>query len=360
MRLRDGGERTIELAGLPAIPIAQAEELRLAEPMASDRWRLGFLLRTAAGDELRTEGLRLRDEKLWVDTPLTGLAQVPLSAASVVWFVPPATLPESARRDVEAAAAGRPGQDVLFIRKAGEWVKLEGVLKTLDDRRACFLWQEVERDIPLSLAAALVLAAAQGPAGPQDDWAAVTGRDGSRMVGVPRGWTSDSITIASPALGEVTAPLDSVAALDLLWGRTVFVSEMPPAAVTEAGWFGTVFPWRRDASVGGRPLTLGGRVFERGLGVHSRSSLAYRLDRKFSLLTGVIGLDDAAGGRGHVEFVVRGDGRELLRAAMGGADKARPVRLAVAGVERLELLVDFGEGEDAGDHADWADLRLVR
>ncbi len=358
--MRDGSEQTIEPAGLPAIPVAQVEELRLAEPMAADRWRLGFLVCTTAGDELRTEQLRLHEEKLQVDTPLTGPAQLPLGAVSAVWFVPPATLPESARRDVEAAAASRARQDTLFIRKAGEWVRLEGVVKSLDDRRVMFSWQETEREVPLALTAALVLAGAQPPVVAREELAAVIGRDGSRLAGALRGWSAESAVVASPSLGEVNVPMWSVAVVDALWGRSVWVSALEPAAVKETGWLGASFPWRRDASVSGKPLTMRGRVFGRGIGVHARSSLAYALDGKFSLMSGVIGLDDVGGGLGDVEFVVRGDGKELLRAAMKSSDAPRPLRVDVRGVARLELLADFGRNEDTGDHADWAELRLVR
>lgn len=360
VRLRDGVERAIEPAAFATLTVASIEELRLSDPPPPDRWRLGFLVQTAAGDSLRTERLRLRDDRLLVETPLTGLAELPLSAASLVWMKPPATIPETTRREIQQAAASRLRQDALFVRKASEWVRLDGVLQSLDEKRVTFRWQDGEREIPLALAGALVLAASQPPATPREKLAAVCGADGSRLVGELRALSPDSVTLAAPSLGAVTVPLDTVAVVDALWGRGVFVSELEPATVTEAGWFGTRFPWRRDASVSGRPLTLRGRVFERGLGVHSRSSLAYALDKKFSLLTGVIGLDDGGGAAGRVQFVVRGDGRELFRATMSGDDEPKPLRVAVAGVERLELLVDFARDEDTGDRADWAGLRLIR
>ena len=360
VRLRDGAERAVEPAAFSSLAVASIEELRLTDPPPPHRWRLGFLVQTAVGDSLRTERLRLRDERLLVETPLTGLADLPLSAASVIWFTPPAMIPETTRREIQQTAASHLRQDALFVRKAGEWVRLDGVLQSLDEKHVVFRWQENEREVPLALAGALVLAASQPPATPREKLAAVCGRDGSRLVGELRALTPDSVTVAAPSLGSATVPLDSVAVVDALWGRSVFVSELEPVAVAEAGWFGTRFPWRRDASVSGQPLTLRGRAFERGLGVHSRSSLAYRLDKKFSLLTGVIGLDDDGGKSGRVQFVVRGDGRELFRVTAGGADDPKPLRVAVAGVERLELLVDFARDEDTGDRADWADLRLVR
>ncbi len=360
VRLRDGSERAVEPAAFSTIPVASIEELRLADPPAPNRWRLGFLVQTAAGDSLRTERLRLRDETLLVETPLTGLAELSLSAASVVWFTPPGTIPETTRHEIQQTSTSHLRQDALFVRKAGEWVRLDGVLQSLDEKRVVFRWQEQEREVPLALAGALVLAASQPSATPREKLAAVCGRDGSRLVGELRALTPESVTLATPSLGPTTVPLDSVAVVDAFWGRSVFVSELEPVAVAEAGWFGMRFPWRRDASVSGRPLTLRGRAFERGLGVHSRSSLAYQLDKKFSLLTGVIGLDDDGGKSSRVHFVVRGDGRELFRATASGAEEPKPLHVAVAGVERLELLVDFARDEDIGDRADWADLRLVR
>lgn len=360
VRLRDGSERSVEPATFPSLAVASVEEIRLADPPPPNRWRLGFLVQTAAGDSLRTERLRLRDDRLLVETPFTGLAELPLSAASVIWLMPPGTVSETMRRDIQQMAASHLRQDALFVRKAGEWVRLDGVLQSLDEKHVVFRWQEEEREVPLKLAGALVLAASQPPSTPREKLAALRGRDGSCLVGELRALTPDSVKFDTASFGAVTVPIDDVAVVDALWGRSVFVSELEPMTVAEAGWFGTRFPWRRDASVSGQPISLRGRMFERGLGVHSRSSLVYQLDKKYSLLAGVIGLDDNGGKSGRVHFIVRGDGRELFRATLGGTDDPKPLRAAVAGVERLELLVDFTRNEDTGDRADWADLRLVR
>jgi NPCBM/NEW2 domain len=359
-RLRDGMERAVEPAAFSSLSPASVEELWFDDPPPANSWRLGFLVQTAAGDALRTERLRLRDDRLVVDTPLTGLAGLPLSTASVIWFTPPGAVAEATRHEIQQTAAGHLRQDALFIRKAGEWVRLDGVLQSLDEKRVVFRWQENEREIPLAVAGALVLAASQPPSTPREKLAAVYGRDGSRLVGEWRSLTPDSVTFDTPSLGAAIVPVDSVAMVDGLWGRSVFVSGLEPVVVVEGGWFGTHFPWRRDAGISGQPLTLRGRVFERGLGVHSRSSLTYALDKKFSLLTGIVGLDDDGGRLGRVQFVVRGDGRELFRAPMSGSGSPKPLRITLAGVDRMELLVDFARDEDTGDRADWANLRLVR
>ena len=60
------------------------------------------------------------------------------------------------------------------------------------------------------------------------------------------------------------------------------------------------------------------------------------------------------------DVVVRGDDRELFSATVSGSDELKPLRVVVAGVQRMELLVNFARDDDTGDRADWADLRLVR
>jgi hypothetical protein len=109
-------------------------------------------------------------------------------------------------------------------------------------------------------------------------------------------------------------------------------------------------------------LRLGGQSFDKGLGVHSRTALTYRLDGKYRRFEAVVGLDDASGRRGHVTVRILVDGvdrtpetvREL---AHGGGAKA--VRVDLRGAKALTLDVDFGRGADVQDHLNWGDARLI-
>ena len=74
----------------------------------------------------------------------------------------------------------------------------------------------------------------------------------------------------------------------------------------------------------------------------------------------MIGIDDEARPRGSVRFVVQADGKTIHAATLTGSDKATPIALNVAGVKKLTLLTDFADGANTGDHADWADARVVK
>ncbi len=111
-----------------------------------------------------------------------------------------------------------------------------------------------------------------------------------------------------------------------------------------------------DKSVDGHPITLGGRVFEHGLGTHSTGIFTVDLDRGSRRFTAWAGIDDETQKRGSVEFQVVGDGKILWSSGiLRGGDPPKRVDVGVSMVNRLALIVgDAGDGFEY-DHADWAD-----
>ncbi|MFF3485366.1 glycoside hydrolase family 97 catalytic domain-containing protein [Streptomyces sp. NPDC002701] len=114
----------------------------------------------------------------------------------------------------------------------------------------------------------------------------------------------------------------------------------------------------RDPGDGGR-LTLRGKSYDKGLGVHAASEVVVELNGSYQRFTTVVGIDDEVAGKGSVAFEVLGDGRSLASTGvLTSADAARGIDVDVRGVQRLTLRVtDGGDGVDS-DHADWADARL--
>lgn len=125
-------------------------------------------------------------------------------------------------------------------------------------------------------------------------------------------------------------------------------------------------PVERDRSNGealagdGRTITLNGRTYARGLGVHAASSLSYALGGTCSALQTDIGVDDEVGVKGSVVFQVWADGVRLYDSGrMTGKTTTKRLSLDLTGRRTLTLVVtDSGDGA-AADHADWADARLT-
>ena len=73
---------------------------------------------------------------------------------------------------------------------------------------------------------------------------------------------------------------------------------------------------RFDRGFDSQPLQLGGVDYRKGLALHGRTELVYRLPERFSRFRAVAGIDDAVRPGGKVRLVVRGDDKVLLEAAI--------------------------------------------
>ena len=150
--------------------------------------------------------------------------------------------------------------------------------------------------------------------------------------------------------------------------RLAFLSDLEPSSAPPSAPFGDelgmVWPHRVDRSVGGEPLSAGGRAWPRGIGVHAPSRVAWKLEG-WKTLRGAVAVDDAArrlSARGSVVFRVLLDGAEAWKSPIvrgGDAPLALPP-IDVSKARDLVLEADpTGDGH-AGDRADWLGLVLAR
>jgi hypothetical protein len=129
--------------------------------------------------------------------------------------------------------------------------------------------------------------------------------------------------------------------------------------------FNSLGPLERDTSNGGgaagdgRPITIEGQTFAKGLGGAAHSEQAYYLGGRCSRLDAVVGVDDEVGLAGTIVFQVWGDDVKLFDSGrLTGDDPGRQVRVRLDRVEELKLLMgDSGDHTD-GDHGNWAGARL--
>ncbi|MGI8746946.1 MAG: NPCBM/NEW2 domain-containing protein, partial [Deinococcus sp.] len=127
-------------------------------------------------------------------------------------------------------------------------------------------------------------------------------------------------------------------------------------------------PIERDRSNGeaaagdGHTLTLNGRTYPSGLGLHANSSVSYALGGQCSSFTADVGLDDEIDGQsqyGSAVFQVYGDGVKLFDSgAMRGNSATKTVNVSLAGRNELRLVVTDAGDNNWYDHADWAGAQL--
>jgi alpha-galactosidase len=111
----------------------------------------------------------------------------------------------------------------------------------------------------------------------------------------------------------------------------------------------------------GKPLTISGRRFERGVGTVAESALNVYLNGDATTFSAHVGADDCKRGskRTSVEFFVIGDGKRLWRSGVMHANEAaKAFKVSVAGVKQLLLKVGDADDGNNDDFADWADAKF--
>src|SRR4051812_31681371 len=139
------------------------------------------------------------------------------------------------------------------------------------------------------------------------------------------------------------------------------VSDRTPTAATN-GWG----PVELNMSVGdkaagdGRTLTINGKTYSKGLGVHAPSDITYALDGSCSRFQAEVGIDAEKAPKGSLAFQVFADGAKVYDSGLVTAATAtKTVDAAIDGATSVRLVVTNGGDNINNDHADWANATLV-
>lgn len=387
---------------LPLTLAARADELPLAVPVegpafraslagADQAWNLQFAQqgepRTVPAADLVTWGtfaepargihvvladggivvadtIQIADEQLTGTSTTFGQLSLPLELVAGVILRPP--LAARARDQLLARIADPTARGDRLLLDNGD--ELSGTIDAIDNVRVVLAadgddpWQ-VKRDTIRAIAFDPTLVDAPRAAGLR----AVVGlEDGSRVTATSMITDDKQTRLKLPGGIELSAPQESVTALQVLGGRAVYLSDIKPAGYRHIPFLTLSWPFRNDRSVLDSQLRADGRLYLKGLGMHSPSRLTYNLDQPYQRFDAQLAIDDDARGRGSVRFRVfvdDGSGQWQPRAAsevVRGGQPPVPLSVDLSGAKRISLLVDYADRGDELDHADWLDARLVR
>jgi hypothetical protein len=199
--------------------------------------------------------------------------------------------------------------------------------------------------------------------------AAVPAERGTALVGLLDGtlllveqWTAQQevLTLNLPGQAKWTGDSAAVCFVQPLKGKAKYLSDLPVESFVHLPYLSLAWPYQKDRSVGGGRLRGGGRLYAKGIGLHSTSRLTYKVPKTARRFQALAAIDDQAGMRGSVVFRVFLDGKEAFKSGpVRGGDTPLPIDLELGNARQLSLIVDFGERGDEMDHADWLDARLV-
>ncbi len=296
---------------------------------------------------------------------VAGATKIPLENIAAVRF--------PALRELGRAAAGREASadaDILLRSTSKGIDVVEGTLLSFEPDQLVF--SGPVGDYPFryeEVAAVLLMQLGNESEAATSAKAQVDLVDGARLSGSLVALDASKVIVESDVLGRLEIPARTVSAVGFRNDRFTHLSELDPVEVQETPYFGEdadfLFGWKRDRTVTGGELQVAGTSFQKGLGVHSRSSLTYEIDDSATSFHALVGVSDevlAIPADGRLIFRVLVDGKTAFESPLLEAgDPAVPVTgVTLEGASRLTLEVDFGDASDAGDRAVWGNPVVVR
>jgi hypothetical protein len=256
----------------------------------------------------------------------------------------------------------RSSEDLLLAQtKNGEVIAIPGVVERADGARLFFRYQGRTRTLPLAQVEGLVMAARPESRQPDELLPTFLLPGGVALSGRWKDLDTSVWKIVAAWGQDLNLPAGEIQSVRFRGGKVTYLGDLKPSKVEETPYFGHRLPWRSNVNLMGEPLTMSGQTYARGVAVHSRCSLTYDLDGRYTQFETLVGFDDATKGKGRVDCRVFADGKELYSNPDLRADLP-PVKLAlsVAGAQQLRLVIDYGRGQDTGDRVIWANARLLR
>ncbi len=156
--------------------------------------------------------------------------------------------------------------------------------------------------------------------------------------------------------------LDEISQVQVQGGKVQYLSQLKPVKVVEKTTLAPPQPYQINRSCQKDELSIAGRRYPWGIGVHSNSEISYDINKRYKEFRSEIGIDTSMGDRGSVVFHVLGDGKELYKSPLikGTDPEPKKVRVPIQGVKILTLKVTNGGDLDLGDVANWGSARVLR
>ena len=291
---------------------------------------------------------------------------VPLATLAAMWLAPPPAETPPDPTNYAWRPTGKRGDVVLLtngdtIDGTVENVSADGTELRLAAERGNSP-RLIRTDTVAAVAFDPTLARVRKPKGPSFH---VVTADGSRLSASSLTFDGRTLTGTTMFGAKLQFVASEIVAVDVWQGKATYLSDLTPAKAESQGYAGSGWPWAADRSVKGSPLRLAGPDggwFDKGIGTHPRTTLAYALGGKYRRFEALVGLDPTTGRRGAAAVRVLVDGRPILLPGLElltAATLPVAVRADVTGAKELTLVVDFGPSGGVQADVNWADARLV-
>ncbi|MGC1272878.1 MAG: NPCBM/NEW2 domain-containing protein [Planctomycetaceae bacterium] len=361
----DAETLTIEVGGVSkSVPLESVLQVRLPESDEPSEGNDGAIrLDLHHGGHLSCRQIVMEDRTVVADSVVAGRLRVPLSAVVAIRFRP---AEQSVDEHWAELIQSSPDRDLLIVRNGDVLDRLDGTISGLDPQTLTFLVGDQRVPIDRSKPKLFGVVVGRSAADRKAPVGELQFRNGDRLPVSKLSFEGDVLQIAANGVSATTR-MAAIEAIDFGRGKVKFLSDLQPRTLEHTPYFGmsaidSVFDVLKDHSDAGPdvPIRIDRQGFQRGLVIHSRTRLSYRLNGEYQRFVAVAGIEQLVRPLGDLDLIITADDKELFRRNLKGTDSAVPLDLDVTGARELTIFVDFAGDSDISDHLALGDARLIK
>lgn len=334
------------------------------------------------GSTLKLSEIRFGERDAELSSADTFQATVGLRNLSLVQFDRFENSPEFAQQFRELQNEDSISGDAIVVERKGELTTVEGVVGELDADKLEFSIGDRTARVALDKIKAIMFYRASGRELPRA-LGELKLLDGTALR-VKRIALADDLLLCTLVCGEeLTFPFDVIGELDLAAERATFLSDLQPstndwqpllASSSIANMLRRLKLAKLNQTFNGQPLTLKLvpnsetpyasklKVFEHGIAINGGGKIAFRLNRQYKSLSGVIGFRPQADANGNVLFRIMVDNRVAFEQNLVHKEMLQPVELNLElnDADRVVFEVDYHDSRSVGDELHLVDLKVKK
>ncbi|GAB5441910.1 MAG: hypothetical protein Fues2KO_22590 [Fuerstiella sp.] len=370
--------------GAQAVPLADVLQVdhsatEVAEPSAAE-----LQIRLHDGSQLAVQGLTASSEQLVAQSDALGELKIPRSRIRSVRLQ---AAQEKWQKEWDAYLQRTNDKDMVIVPKRdGSGLDfLSGVVVSLSEDTMPFLLDGDEIPVPRDRVFGVIFGSSSPP--PTQAAATVDFQNGVQLAAQDVRVEQGRLQLTTSWGQQLSLPTESLSKIDFSQGRLHYLSDLQPLRETYFGLsvdnrWGPLFEQDRETRTGlsrmwkmsrdrfpnnGQPpLSLRGKSYQRGLCIFPSARIEYALDRKYSSLKTLVGVDDEVAfnqvdpsAPTAVQLKIEADGRTVFDQLVTATADPLPVELDLTGVNTLTLIVDFGDGSSVCDYLDLVNPTLL-
>lgn len=337
------------------LPLSNILNMRFPKNRPQRSLELPLTIRLTDGSIFPTQSLQSNERQVKVSGDQTGELILPARNVASIRF---GALNSNIRDSWEKLLNGENTKDLLVVQKENVLDYIDGVVGSITEEKIQFFTGEDEVSVNRSRVFGVIYS--RPPSPEVSPYCAIRLTDAGVLNASAITFTGTEFT--ATLLGGTRARFtpQSIANLDFSQGKVRYLSDLEPRNIEYTPFFDTVWKYRKDRHRDGGPLRVGGKEYTRGLYIHSKTLLQYRLKGDYRNFRAIMGIDESVPGIGFVYVEIKGDGRILYSGNVRSSDSPVELNLDVDGVREFEVLVDFGDNLEICDHLDLCEARFIK